>query len=114
MHVDPDPVTEPMTESAPISHLHEEVSRDRVQVVRHHPRIHGESKYGIGRTFKVLADMLTIKMITQFSSRPGRWFAMLSLPWLALGLLSMGTWLAGLWISGGTTTHGAATSVPGL
>jgi glycosyltransferase involved in cell wall biosynthesis len=65
-------------------------------VVRHHPRVHGESKYGIGRTFKVLADMVTIKMITQFSGRPGRWFALLSLPWLALGLLSAGVWIGGL------------------
>jgi glycosyltransferase involved in cell wall biosynthesis len=65
-------------------------------VVRHHPRVHGESKYGIGRTFKVLADMVTIKMITQFSGRPGHWFALLSLPWLALGLLSAGVWIAGL------------------
>ena len=69
-------------------------------VVRHHPRIHGESKYGIGRTFKVLADMITIKMVTQFSSRPGLWFAMLSLPWLVLGLLAIGAWLVSLWIVG--------------
>jgi glycosyltransferase involved in cell wall biosynthesis len=69
-------------------------------VVRHHPRVHGESKYGIGRTFKVLADMITIKMLTQFSSRPGLWFAMLSLPWLVLGLLAIGAWLISLWIGG--------------
>jgi len=69
-------------------------------VVRHHPRVHGESKYGIGRTFKVLADMITIKMLTQFSSRPGLWFAMLSLPWLVLGLLAIGAWLISLWIVG--------------
>jgi len=57
-------------------------------VVRHHPRIHGTSKYGISRTFKVLADMVTIKMITRFSSRPGTWFALLALPFLGLALLS--------------------------
>jgi len=65
-------------------------------VVRHHPRIHGESKYGISRTLKVLADMVTIKMVTQFSGRPSLWFAMLSLPWLVLGLLTAGVWIAGL------------------
>jgi len=65
-------------------------------VVRHHPRVHGASKYGILRTFRVLADMITIKMITQFGSRPGLWFGLLSLPWLVLGLLCGAFWLAGL------------------
>jgi glycosyltransferase involved in cell wall biosynthesis len=38
--------------------------------VRHHPRRRGESKYGLSRTFKVLADLLTIKMIRTFRDRP--------------------------------------------
>lgn len=62
-------------------------------VVRHHPRIHGESKYGISRTFKVLADMVTIKMITQFGSRPSAWFGRLALPWLVLGSVAAAAWL---------------------
>ena len=57
-------------------------------VVRHHPRVHGESKYGISRTFKVLSDMITIKMLTQFANRPGAWFGFLSLPWLFLAIAS--------------------------
>jgi glycosyltransferase involved in cell wall biosynthesis len=65
-------------------------------VVRHHPRIHGESKYGIMRTFKVLNDMIVIKMLTQFSNRPGVWFALLSLPFLVLGVLSATVWLVQL------------------
>jgi hypothetical protein len=63
-------------------------------VVRHHARAHGTSKYGIGRTFKVLADVITIKMITRFSARPGVWFALLALPFLVLGLASGVAWLA--------------------
>jgi hypothetical protein len=66
-------------------------------VVRHHPRVHGESKYGIMRTFRVLSDMVMIKMITQFGSRPGVWFGLIALPWLLLGLLSGGLWLGGIW-----------------
>ena len=62
-------------------------------VVRHHARLHGESKYGISRTFKVLADMFTIKMITQFANRPGRWFALLSIPWFLLGTGTAAWWL---------------------
>jgi glycosyltransferase involved in cell wall biosynthesis len=38
--------------------------------VRHHARRFGESKYGISRTLKVLVDLLTLKMITTFRSRP--------------------------------------------
>ena len=38
--------------------------------VRHHARRFGESKYGISRTVKVLVDLLTLKMITTFRSRP--------------------------------------------
>ncbi len=62
-------------------------------VVRHHPRIHGESKYGISRTFKVLADMVTIKMVTQFASRPSVWFGRLAVPWLVLGGGAVAAWL---------------------
>jgi glycosyltransferase involved in cell wall biosynthesis len=62
-------------------------------VVRHQRRIHGASKYGILRTFRVMADMVTIKAVTQFSSRPGLYFGILSLPWLALALLCGWVWV---------------------
>ncbi len=70
-------------------------------VVRHHPRLRGESKYGISRTFKVLGDMITIKMITQFANRPGSWFGLLSLPWLVLGGASAALWA---WARAGSDT----------
>ena len=38
--------------------------------VRHHPRQAGQSKYGLSRIWKVLSDLLAIKMITSFRSRP--------------------------------------------
>jgi glycosyltransferase involved in cell wall biosynthesis len=38
--------------------------------VRHHPRRHGRSKYGLSRVGKVLADLLTIRMIRSFRERP--------------------------------------------
>lgn len=38
--------------------------------VRHHPRRYGESKYGLGRIAKVIADLLTIEMIRSFRERP--------------------------------------------
>jgi hypothetical protein len=38
--------------------------------VQHHERKHGISKYGLSRVLKVLADLLTIKMIWSFRERP--------------------------------------------
>lgn len=38
--------------------------------VRHHPRKHGQSKYGILRTFKVLLDLITIKFLGSYSTKP--------------------------------------------
>jgi glycosyltransferase involved in cell wall biosynthesis len=54
--------------------------------VRHHARRFGESKYGISRTVKVLVDLLTLKMITTFRSRPLVGFGTLAVP-MVLGAL---------------------------
>jgi glycosyltransferase involved in cell wall biosynthesis len=43
-------------------------------VVRHHPRHLGKSKYGIGRTGKVMLDVLMVKMLLSCSRRPLHWF----------------------------------------
>lgn len=55
--------------------------------VRHHSRQFGESKYGLSRVYKVLLDLMTIKMIASFSSKPLYWFSILSLPFLLISLL---------------------------
>lgn len=61
--------------------------------VSHHPRQAGASKYGISRTFKVLADLFTIEMLAWFRESPLRWFALLGSPFLALALLALPLWL---------------------
>jgi glycosyltransferase involved in cell wall biosynthesis len=38
--------------------------------VNHRPRTKGASKYGINRTFKVLLDLITIKFLGSFSTKP--------------------------------------------
>lgn len=38
--------------------------------VRHHARKYGKSKYGMMRTFKVLLDLITIKFLGSFSTKP--------------------------------------------
>ncbi len=39
-------------------------------VVNHRPRTAGVSKYGIGRTFKVLLDLLTVKLLGTYATKP--------------------------------------------
>ncbi len=53
--------------------------------VRHHRRRYGVSKYGIMRVFRVVLDLLVVKMIVAFAAHPIRWFALLSLPFFLLG-----------------------------
>jgi glycosyltransferase involved in cell wall biosynthesis len=38
--------------------------------VNHRPRIAGESKYGLGRTFRVLLDLLVVKFLGQYATKP--------------------------------------------
>jgi hypothetical protein len=55
--------------------------------VRHHPRQYGQSKYGLSRVYKVLLDLVTVKMIASFSTRPLYWFSILSLPFLVISIV---------------------------
>ena len=54
--------------------------------VQHHARRFGQSKYGLSRILKILADLLTIKMISSFRERPLVLFGTGALCALALGL----------------------------
>jgi glycosyltransferase involved in cell wall biosynthesis len=38
--------------------------------VRHHPRRHGHSKYGLSRDYRVLLDIMAIKTLITFARRP--------------------------------------------
>ncbi|MCC6346293.1 MAG: glycosyltransferase family 2 protein [Nitrospirales bacterium] len=40
----------------------------------HHPRLRGKSKYGISRTLKVLLDLVTVKFLQSFSTKPMQFF----------------------------------------
>lgn len=55
--------------------------------VRHHPRRHGSSKYGLSRVLKVLADLLTVKMVRSFRSRPLLMFGLAAAGAGALGVV---------------------------
>jgi glycosyltransferase involved in cell wall biosynthesis len=68
--------------------------------VRHHARLFGRSKYGLSRTYKVLLDLMVVKTIASFTSRPLRWFGLLALPGFCAGALLIARSLEAL-VAGG-------------
>ncbi|HEX7914845.1 glycosyltransferase family 2 protein [Rudaea sp.] len=38
--------------------------------VAHHPRLHGESKYGLERVIKVVLDLIVVKFLFRYASKP--------------------------------------------
>lgn len=55
--------------------------------VGHHARRYGRSKYGLGRTFRVLMDLLTIWFMKTFLTRPMHVFGLLGMLSMLLGIL---------------------------
>jgi len=49
----------------------------------------GESKYGISRTFRVILDLITVKFLLKYSSRPIHFFGMPGLVLTGLGGASL-------------------------
>jgi len=56
--------------------------------VTHHPRIHGQSKYGINRTIKVILDLMVVKFMDEFAQKPMYLFGGFGLVSLVLSFLS--------------------------
>jgi len=48
-------------------------------VVNHRARKHGTSKYGISRTIRVVLDLLTVKFLLSYSTRPVQIFGLIGL-----------------------------------
>ena len=48
-------------------------------VVNHRARVHGRSKYGISRTVRVVLDLLTVKFLLSYSTRPLQIFGLIGL-----------------------------------
>ena len=53
--------------------------------VNHRPRLRGQSKYGMARTLRVVLDLLTVKFLSSYSTRPSHVF----------GPIGIGSGLAG-------------------
>jgi glycosyltransferase involved in cell wall biosynthesis len=69
----------------------EQTSSIGEMVVNHRARKYGESKYGIGRSVRVVLDLLTVKFLLSYSTRPLQIF----------GLIGIAMGLTGALISGG-------------
>lgn len=57
--------------------------------VRHHARQFGESKYGLGRIYKVLVDLLSVKTLVSSASRPLLWFSIISVPAIVISCVCL-------------------------
>jgi glycosyltransferase involved in cell wall biosynthesis len=69
------------------------------QPVNHRPRRHGRSNYGLSRTLRVILDLITVKFLISYSTRPLQIFGMLGLGMGTAGTLVCG-WLAYLRLFG--------------
>ncbi|ANJ66438.1 family 2 glycosyl transferase [Halothiobacillus diazotrophicus] len=64
-------------------------SRIKEEVVAHHARTAGVSKYGLSRTFRVIIDLISVYFFMRFAARPAHFFGMLGLGFGALGGLTL-------------------------
>jgi glycosyltransferase involved in cell wall biosynthesis len=55
--------------------------------VNHRPRRRGSSKYGLGRTVRVLLDLFTVKFLLAYGTRPAHFFGLIGLTFGGLGFL---------------------------
>ncbi len=65
--------------------------------VRHHPRIHGRSKFGLSRFINGFLDLLTVSFLTKYTRRPMHLFGVLGLVLFLAGLV-INLYLTYLWL----------------
>lgn len=57
--------------------------------VQHHERLHGKTKYGLARFWRGFVDLLTVRFLMTYESRPSHLFSGLGLASVAAGGLAM-------------------------
>jgi glycosyltransferase involved in cell wall biosynthesis len=73
--------------------------------VRHHPRNAGKTKYNLTRTYRVVLDLMTVKFLASYVTRPMHVFGSAGLASIGLGVLCalatvlMKAW-TGIWMTG--------------
>jgi glycosyltransferase involved in cell wall biosynthesis len=73
--------------------------------VNHHPRTAGKTKYTLSRTFRVVLDLITVKFLHSYLTRPMHVMGLAGLISMGLGGLSLLAtvwmkWSTGLWMTG--------------
>jgi dolichol-phosphate mannosyltransferase len=57
--------------------------------VRHHPRMHGSSHYGLERVLKVLLDLVVVRFLDRYLAKPIYVFGGFGLLWFAVSLATL-------------------------
>jgi len=65
--------------------------------VRHHPRLHGRTKYGWSRLLDGFLDLLTVILTTRYTRRPLHFFGLAGFAVAAIGGVT-GLYLVSLWL----------------
>ncbi len=69
-------------------------------VVNHRPRLYGQSKYGLWRTFKVILDLITVKFLLDYRTTPMYLFGGFGLGLIGISALTLFVALLNKWIRG--------------
>ena len=68
---------------------HQLGARSKEVVTNHRPRKFGETSYGIGRTFRVILDLITVKYMLNYFASPMKLFGKMGIGVACLGLASV-------------------------
>lgn len=68
---------------------HTSPSRIKEEVVTHHARQFGQSKYGLSRAYRVLLDLLSVFFFMRFLARPGHFFGRIGMVMGLIGSLAL-------------------------
>lgn len=72
--------------------MYTNVTRDKTAEVEvhHRPRTHGETKYGLGRTHRVILDLVVVRFLQKYMNRPMHFFGGIGFISFFLGLAAGG------------------------
>lgn len=78
--------------------------------VDHHPRTAGKTKYNLTRTFRVMLDLMTVKFLHSYLTRPMHVMGMAGMVSIGLGMLTLLAtvfikWHAGIFMTGNPLLH---------
>jgi hypothetical protein len=65
----------------------EQGARIKQVPVKHHPRIHGKSKYNLNRTFKVLSDLILMVFFRRYLQKPMHLFGTMGFAVFGIGMI---------------------------